>query len=166
MEGEHWRIEVRQVAFAAELPEEIVNRLVGHGQLEQFQAGQVVFRQGVLAEAFYLIFSGRVALQMQVPGRGMVTILTLGRGDMLGWSSLLGKRTMTATATAVEPVRLLRLSADALRQQCETDHEFGFFMMRRMAQALAERLLATRLQLLDLFANSPSVPPVPAATKD
>jgi hypothetical protein len=40
-----------------------------------------------------------------------------------------------------------------LRQFCEEDHELGYIVMRRMANVVASRLLMTRLQLLDMFAD-------------
>jgi hypothetical protein len=36
---------------------------------------------------------------------------------------------------------------------CEEDHDFGYYVMRRLANLVAGRLLTTRLQLLDMFAN-------------
>jgi hypothetical protein len=36
---------------------------------------------------------------------------------------------------------------------CETDHDLGYVVMRRLANVIAGRLLVTRLQLLDMFAN-------------
>jgi len=61
---------------------------------------------------------------------------------------------MTATATAMDDVRAVSTSGEAILALSETDHEFGYRFMRRMAEALSRRLLATRLQLLDLFADT------------
>ena len=36
---------------------------------------------------------------------------------------------------------------------------FGFHLMRQMAGSLSKRLVATRLQLLDLFSHTPSEVP-------
>jgi hypothetical protein len=35
----------------------------------------------------------------------------------------------------------------------EEDHDLGYVVMRRLANVIASRLLVTRLQLLDMFAN-------------
>ena len=77
--------------------------------------------------------------------------MTLGPGDLLAWSALLGERRMTATAIATSPARLLAASAPDLKALCDADHEFGYELMQGMAQALAKRLTATRLQLLNLY---------------
>ena len=58
---------------------------------------------------------------------------------------------MTATAIALEPVRTLSINGRSLREWCESDHEAGYHVMRQLVLVLSERLLATRLQLLDLY---------------
>ncbi len=45
------------------------------------------------------------------------------------------------------------ISGLELRQLCNTDFEVGYHVMGQVASALSQRLLATRLQLLDLFAK-------------
>ena len=44
-------------------------------------------------------------------------------------------------------------------QLCAANHEFGFHLMQRLASSLSKRLVATRLQLLDLFAETPPTVP-------
>ena len=98
-------------------------------------------------------------LQMRVPGRDDVRILSLGPGDMVAWSALLTGGRMTASAVALEDTEVVSVSARDVLAICESNHSFGYHVMRQMGQALADRLLATRLQLLDLFAEtSPEVP--------
>lgn len=137
--------------FAAELSSEWLRRLVGAGVLKRFAPGAVLFREGERSDAFYLVGIGHVALDMTVPARGTTRLLTVGPGEMLAWSALLGNARMTATATAVDDVELFEFSGAELRRWCETDPSFGYRWMRQLSTALAERLLATRLQLLDLF---------------
>jgi CRP-like cAMP-binding protein len=99
----------------------------------------------------FLVESGHVALDMHVPGRGPVRILTVGEGELLGWSALLQDGPMTCAATALESTRLIAIPGAGLAALCEANQEIGYRVMRQMARALAQRLVATRLQLLDLF---------------
>ena len=80
---------------------------------------------------------------------------------MLAWSALLGDGQMTATATALEDTRLISTAGQHLAELCNTNREFGYQLMTRVAEALAKRLVATRLQLLDLFS-----PPVLSTSID
>lgn len=117
-------------------------------------AGAVLFKEGSPASALWLIDSGQVALDMQVPLRGAVRILTLGPRDLLGWSSMVGDGTMSTTATVMENTGLLRIPADKLKDLCISDHSLGFAVMGFVARAVANRLRGARLQLLDLYAET------------
>lgn len=143
-----------QLEFTSPLPADVQDQIVGCSQEQVCPAGQVIFREGDENHKLYLIASGRVALDMHVPGRGLVRILSLGPGDMLAWSALLGNGRMTATATALEDTRLIASGAQCLRTVCDADRSVGYELMRQMAVALSRRLLATRLQLLDLFGDT------------
>ena len=91
-----------------------------------------------------------------MPTRGGVRILSVGPGDMIAWSALLGDGRMTASAVAIEDTEVVAIpAADALALS-ETHPEFGYYLMQRVANALANRLVATRLQLLDLFGSGVS----------
>jgi len=70
---------------------------------------------------------------------------------MLGWSALFADGQMTATATVLEATCTIAFPGRMLRELCDHNHELGYRIMRQAALALSQRLLATRLQLLDLF---------------
>ena len=141
-----------ELSFAKGLPSRAREALAAMAALETVSEWSVLFREGAPCQDLFLVQTGFFALDMYVPAKGHVTILTVGPGELLGWSALLGGGSMTATATAVEESRVIALPAEKLRTLCQVDHEFGYSLMRHMAVALSQRLLATRLQLLDLFA--------------
>ena len=85
------------------------------------------------------------------PGRGCTTIQTIGPGELLGWSPVLGSPLMTATSRVLAPATLVALNAGQILAVCEHNPRFGMEFMRRTAQALAVRLNATRLHLLDVY---------------
>jgi CRP-like cAMP-binding protein len=116
-------------------------------------AGQMLFREGTKNPWIYLILGGHLDLSMTVPGRGAVRVLTLGPGDLAAWSAVVGDCRMTCSAQAIDSVELVALPSQALAERMQRDHEFGFEFMQAMAQSLSKRLVATRLQLLDLFST-------------
>lgn len=144
-------------AFAAAFFPEVVHRLAGGAKWKHCPAGTVIFHEGQRSDAFYVVYRGHVTLEMCLPARGCTRLLTLGPGELLGWSALVGDGRMTAAATAADDVELIELSGTDLIRQCEADPLFGYRLMRRLAAALAKRLLATRLQMLDMYtADAPS----------
>ena len=68
----------------------------------RFDARERVFSEGQQAEGCWLIHDGRVALDVFIPGRGLVVVQTLGAGDVLGWSWLVPPYRWHFGATATE----------------------------------------------------------------
>jgi CRP-like cAMP-binding protein len=139
--------------FTADLPEHVLDECAALATLADLAAGTTLFEEGACNPFLYVVVRGRVALDIQVPGRGQVRVLSIEPGEMLAWSALLGGGTMTVSAVALEDTQMLALPGAKLLDVCQTNPDAGFQVMRRMADALAQRLVATRLQLLDLFAE-------------
>jgi CRP/FNR family cyclic AMP-dependent transcriptional regulator len=129
-------------------------RLVtGCGRFQRFPAGATILREGGPADRFYLLRQGSVALEVASPERGPIVVQTLGSGDTLGWSWLFPPYRWHLDALAREPVAAITFDAACLRAKCEEDHELGYRLMGRFADLMLQRLMATRLQLLDVYAH-------------
>jgi CRP-like cAMP-binding protein len=151
---------LKQLSFSAGLPAPVQAKIAKLAERHAYRADEVVFREGGPHEHLLILVSGRLVLEMYVPGRGNVRILTLGPGDLVAWSTAVGNGHMTASGRALEATEVLAIQACDLLAECEADPALGFSIMRQVALALANRLVATRLQLLDLFADSPA--PLPS----
>jgi CRP/FNR family cyclic AMP-dependent transcriptional regulator len=122
--------------------------------VEQVPAGTTLFRESDPADNLRFILEGRILLGMRFGGRGEVIVLSLGPGELLGWTALLGG-TWTATARAVERSTLMSLPGAELSALCEREHDIGYALMKRLFAAMARRLHDTRLQLLAMFGKEP-----------
>lgn len=148
-----------KLQFSAALPEQAIQNIAALAELRGIAANTLLFREGAQNDQLMIITIGRVALDMQVPGRGEVRIMSLGPGDIVAWSALIGGGRMTTSAVAMEDTQLVVVRASDALALCESEPAFGYHLMRQVAHALANRLVATRLQLLDLFADSVPVGP-------
>lgn len=135
------------------LSETALRRLAEMAEQRRYGAGEVLFHEGTRGGDLFVLRQGKVHLKMRVPGHGSIPILTLGPGQLVAWSAVLGAGEMTTSAVALEETETLAMPGGKLKELCEQDREFGCQFMERMAAALARRLVATRLQLLDLFAS-------------
>ena len=113
----------------------------------EFTPGQLVLKQGDIANRFYLIQEGKVALQAH-NAEGTLDIQTVGPGDVLGWSWLFWPYTWRFDARALEPVKAIFFYGTRLREHCEEDPLFGYELMKRVAQVAIERLQIVRQLLL------------------
>jgi CRP/FNR family transcriptional regulator, cyclic AMP receptor protein len=150
---------LRTLAFLAAATDEDLQLLVPAMRIEPHSAGGVLFREGTYSGHAFIVAGGIVALEINGPGRRPRRFQTVGPGELLGWSPLLGSGPMTATARALTDVRVVVLQARAVLDLCARDPRFGFQFMQRTAAAVAARLSATRLQLLDVYRHE--LPPAP-----
>lgn len=149
---------LRAHPFFAALTEDELALVAGCGVAVELAAGQSITREGEPAEHFYALVQGKVAVQIFVPGRGLLTLQTLRGGEVLGWSWGFPPSTWTFDACALTPTRAVRLDAAALLRRCDESPQLGYKLMRGLVRVMTERLHGTRLQLLDLYGQ-----PSPAA---
>jgi CRP/FNR family transcriptional regulator, cyclic AMP receptor protein len=137
--------------FFQNLPAEDLQLLTGCASNVSFKAGEVICREGDAANQFFVIRQGKVALEVYTPERGQVVLQTIGTGEILGWSWLIPPYKWRFDARALELTRALALDGECLRNKCEANPRLGYELLKRVAQVFTERLLATRLQLLDVY---------------
>jgi CRP/FNR family cyclic AMP-dependent transcriptional regulator len=142
---------LRTLAFLSPATDEELRLLIPVTRTETYAAGSMLFREGEQLSHVFIVTAGTVALEMLGPEQWPRRFQTLGAGELLGWSPVLGPDAMTASARAITDVRTVAINARSLLDVCDKDPAFGFQFMRRVAAALAARLNATRLQLLDVY---------------
>jgi CRP-like cAMP-binding protein len=138
--------------FLKGMAPEDLSTLALYAMRTEFTPGQLIFRQGDIANRFYLILNGTVALEALAQDRQPVVIQTIGAGEVLGWSWLFQPYTWRFDARAVEPVQAIFFYGTRLREHCEEDLRFGHEVMRRVAEVAVRRLNAIRARLLELSA--------------
>ena len=143
---------LRECPLFADIPTSLLAHIAAAASIRSFPAGQTIFREGETSDAVYVVRHGRVALEICAPGVGCRRLLSVGPGELVGWSPLLAPRQpLTATARTTEPAELLALDAKAIQATFAEHPEVGYHLLRQVAHSLAGRLTATRMQLLNLY---------------
>ncbi|MEJ2374540.1 MAG: cyclic nucleotide-binding domain-containing protein [Pseudolabrys sp.] len=140
-------------AFFAGISPEYGQLVTGCARNHRFEAEQYLFREGEPANEFFLIRHGKVALEIHSPGRAPIVFATLGEGEVVGASWLIPPYKWMFDARAVELTRAIGIDAACLRGKIESDHSFGYEMMKRFLPIFVKRLHSTRLQILDVYGN-------------
>ena len=136
------------------LTPEHFNKTAKLTHLRYVKSGAVFFREGDKQDFVYIVLEGRVSLDIFVPHHGRVRLYTAEPYDVFGWSSVTpGMHQRTAGAVAVLDSVVASIDAEGLREFAEQDHDFGYLLMRRLANVVASRLMITRLQLIYMFAG-------------
>lgn len=135
-----------------------IQRLATMGRTLHLDAGQELIREGDPTRDLGIVMSGRLALRLRVPERGQVTILTLDPGEVVGWSAVVPPHRSTSTVVAVLPTDLVAVDGDRIRRELARDPVLASAVYPLIVEALARRLGATRVQLLDLFSSEGGEP--------
>ena len=136
-----------------DLEPQYLELLVGCARNVRFNPGEFMNRDGEESNSFYLIRHGSVALDVFSPAEGAITFLTLGPGDILGWSWLVAPYRHHFDSRVVELTRAVQIDAKCLRGKFDRDHELERELYRRFVPIIVERLEAMTMQLLDVYSS-------------
>jgi CRP/FNR family transcriptional regulator, cyclic AMP receptor protein len=142
---------LRQHPIMRGLSDEQVGQLLPCANEVEFGEGDLIFREGEEADTVYLVRAGCVALEQNVPGRGVFRLETLRAGELLGLSWLIPGTRWTLDARCIAPVRVYALRADCVRQRMKEDPSLGLEFLTRVAHEAFQRLVHVRLQRLDVY---------------
>jgi CRP/FNR family cyclic AMP-dependent transcriptional regulator len=141
---------LRATTFAGFDPA-ILARLGSLGRLTELPQGSTPIREGIVCDWLGVVITGRFGLRLRLPGGQDRTILSVEAGDVVGWSAVLSPAVATSTAVAVLPTTAVVFDGVPLRAALTSDCALAAALYERLLGALARRLVATRLQLLDLY---------------
>ena len=116
-----------------------------------YKAGQVLFDQGDVGDAAYIIIDGEAEVMVDSPG-GPLTVAVLRRNDIVGEIAILCDVPRTATVKAATELVTLKVTKDLFFRMVMDFPEMGVEIMR----VLAHRLEQTTAQLREARTGSAS----------
>jgi len=135
--------------FFTGLDERYLQSLAKMCRIAAFPTQTKIFEEFDRAKEVYFVVDGQIALAI-CDASGCRQITVVSKGDLLGWSPLIGRSRLFDTARTCSKVQALVFDGEELVAFCKSNPEFGYEFMRRAAAVLGDRLSATRVQLLEL----------------
>jgi CRP-like cAMP-binding protein len=117
-----------------------MNRLADRVEMENYAAGDVIFKEGDIATKLYVIKSGRVEVFTVLPGGEEEVPRTLHSREMLGELGVLGGHPRSAGARAIEATELWAIDREAFLELYESEPAVSI----EVASGLAKYLLDLR----------------------
>ncbi len=96
-----------------------------------YSAGDVIFNEGDFGDHMYIIQEGEVDIMI-----GHRTMLTVGRGDILGEMALIENNPRSATTVAKTSCRLVPVSRKRFALMVQQSPRFAIDVMRVLAERL------------------------------
>jgi CRP/FNR family transcriptional regulator, cyclic AMP receptor protein len=144
---------LRRFTFFAGFSDEELKQLAMAGREQAASVGEILFTEGKPAHNLYFVTEGVV--EILTAGNGNkegLAVSSLPAGELLGWSAVIEPHIYTATARATRPSRVIVFAGAELEKIMSDDH-FSCLLMKKIAQAIGQRLKDTRIQLLSLLSE-------------
>ena len=132
------------------LSEKQLTSLGAHTAWRVFEKGEVIVRQGELADSFYVIAAGQVKVYMSEGGREVI-LKTLFAGDFFGELPMFDQEPRSASVAAIERCHLQTLSYKSFLRALEGSADIAKRVLETLAKRLrdADRKIST-LALMDI----------------
>jgi CRP-like cAMP-binding protein len=138
---------LKQVAFFRHVPRKEFGRLFQALAERNYQPGDVLFKEGDVGRALFILEWGQVEISRQIGKGEKQSIAVLGPGDYFGEVSLLDDQPRTASATALTSSRVYLLYKTELQALLDGAPHAGAAIMAHLAEVLASRLRSTMKRL-------------------
>jgi len=130
---------IREIDLFEGMSEEIEQELAKVMEGESYSSGEVIIKEGAAADNFYVLQAG--ALNVKLAGARQTTHVAIRPGEAVGWSSLAGRETYTASVECAEPSKLVKINKDKLDQVLRRYPGAGLLFYKRLAGLVGDRLI-------------------------
>ena len=137
--------------FFEGLDRDVLTFLASHAQSRALAADEVLFPYGAPADAFYLVRSGRIKVEVAAITGLPLGLQELEPGAVLGWSWLIPPYRWHFQARAVTDSEVLVFDGAAILQRCEQEPAFGFALLKRFSQLMSERMEQARRTMMETW---------------
>src|SRR4029079_19616596 len=127
---------LKSVDFFKEFPAEQMEKRANEFREIDLRAGSTVFKEYDRAKDVYVILSGEIGLAICDAKNSCRQIGVLRTGDLMGWSTLVGRARLYDTALAMSDVKALAIDGEKLMKFCAANPAFGFGFMHSVAGVL------------------------------
>jgi CRP-like cAMP-binding protein len=140
-----------QVYLFRELTPGEMERLLSISKEKKVRKNELIFREGDIGDAFFLIVTGSVRISTFVPGVGEEALTILREGEYFGEMALIDDAPRSASAIANDDTMLLYIGKDDFRKLLERQTDIAYKLLWIFTRTLSARLRKTDEQLKSIF---------------
>lgn len=119
----------------------------------EFSAGEILFHQGEVADALYIVGSGELQVRAKAPSGEDIQLARLGPGSVVGEISLIAGGPRSATVQALADATVLRLSHQAFDELRQARSRAAYQVILRLAKILGNRRRVTDERVDQVFSD-------------
>lgn len=111
----------------------------------------ILFEQGEEPHYLYVLLKGRIAIKYKPYDGPPINITRLRKGDVFGWSAVVGSKYYTSGTVSITQVRTIRIRGTNLWELVREHPETGKIFLDRLASVVSSRWQNAHTQVQALF---------------
>jgi CRP-like cAMP-binding protein len=135
--------------FFQEIPPSVLGKMIRLFKERSFPPGSIILTENRRARRLFLLLQGTVVLSIRRREEELILEVVKKKGSLFGWSALVPPKTYTATAKALEEVRVLIADGTKLERFFQRYPSSGWRFLRRLSSIIATRLARAHSLLAD-----------------
>lgn len=149
--------DLKKMVIMTHLKDDMLDRLIVITDVLTFNDQETIFRQGDIADRFYMVKRGKVLLEQKMTDNITVSVGSVKPGFAFGWSTMIKEGQYTTNAVCAEPSEIFSLRGNKLRTLCEKDPYMGFLISQRLLVILKKRYDHRTEQFLKVIKHHPDM---------
>lgn len=142
----------RSIYLFKDLSEEELALISAITAEREFSQGEVVFKEGEVGDAFYVVLEGKIRISKFVAGVGEEALAILEKGNYFGEMALIDEFPRSASAIAHIDCRLLMMDKADFTSLLSNHKEIAYKLLWVFCRTLSQRLRETNEKIAGLFA--------------
>ncbi|MEK7788319.1 MAG: cyclic nucleotide-binding domain-containing protein [Planctomycetota bacterium] len=143
--------EIREIYFFNDMDDSEIEALRGSIQMKEYEAGDIIFREGSSSSELYIVVSGKVGVNKMTAEGDQYKIITLEKGNVFGIMSFLDEINHDATIIAEQKSRVIKIEKAAFDNIANSNLSIAFKILRRLAMHLTGIVRKTNREYMDLM---------------
>lgn len=134
-----------------------IHVLTKYGKTVKFSAGNVIVKQGTIANGLYIILEGTAINTAKILGEGFTKLSTLGHGNFIGEVSIIDQRPSTISTVATSEMICLFITDEYLEMLSLLHHQIYYQLKRAIANEIYEYLRHFHKQIREIMQQTDMV---------
>jgi len=149
--------DLKKIIIMVNLESDMLARVCEVVDVLSFRDQEVIFRQGDVADRFYMIKRGKVLLEQAMTDLVTVSVGAIKPGYSFGWSTMIEEGHYTTDAVCAEPCEIFSIRGHKLRDLCAQDTHMGFLLSQGLLRILKRRYDYRTEQFLKVIQHHPDM---------
>ncbi len=151
------RDDLKKIVMLGYLTDEMREKIAPLIDVLNFEEREHVFRQGDVADRFFMLRRGKIVFEQRISDRITVSVGTVKPGYSFGWSSMVDGHYYTSDSVCSEPCEVYSVRRNRLKAMLDANPAMGYLFTQRLLRVVKSRLDHRTEQFVQVIRNHPDL---------